>query len=156
VTDLITCRHGCDGDCYENDSDACTSLCHLTFGPTGGYEEVSRKDELIAFLHACLDEDQAAAESGETACWHVDYCNETGPVFHERFTPARVLAEVKAKRRILAELMPVIEELDDIAYSEGQGPMPYKEPPSLLLKLLALPYADRPGYLPEWAPEEQP
>jgi hypothetical protein len=41
------------------------------------------------------------------ACWHVDYCDEDGPIFMGRFDPARVLRDVESKRQLvgLAEFM---------------------------------------------------
>jgi len=48
-----------------------------------------------------------------------------------RFDPARVLAECEAKRRIVGLI-------------SSPGPQ--------ALRLLALPYADHPDYLPEWKP----
>lgn len=50
----------------------------------------------------------------------------------------RVLREVEAKRRLLDEVLPVVDELDEIAYSEGQCPVPYGELRVRMLKLLAL------------------
>lgn len=81
-----------------------------------------------------------------------------------RFSPARVLAEVEAKRRILDEHEPVGTTGD---YS-GSTPTvstvcmtchevglryAHEEWPCTTLRLLALPYADRPGYRDEWRPD---
>ena len=68
-----------------------------------------------------------------------------------RHDPARVLAEVDAKRRILdEELVPALRDYDterpdlakDVRYDIA----------ARVLQLLALPYADRPGYREEWRP----
>lgn len=62
--------------------------------------------------------------------------------------PARVLREIDAKRRIIAEHALngwVCSTCDD-------GEVPPQAFPCPTLRLLALPYADRPGYRKEWAP----
>ncbi|RAN92647.1 hypothetical protein GAR05_06139 [Micromonospora saelicesensis] len=76
----------------------------------------------------------------------------TGPASHAqsmadaehiaRHDPARVLAEVDAKRRILDLMMPG-RPVYPGAYGQA-----YRD----VLRLLALPYADRPGYRDEWKP----
>jgi hypothetical protein len=53
-----------------------------------------------------------------------------------RWDPARVLAEVNAKRRILDEAVRLMSYDGEFQF----------------LELLALPYADRPGYREEWRP----
>lgn len=58
-----------------------------------------------------------------------------------RWDPARVLAEVEAKRAILDEFR---RELADDLTNESA---------LWVLAVLALPYRDRPGYRPEWAPD---
>lgn len=72
---------------------------------------------------------------GGTGRWHAEHI--------ARHDPARVLAEVDAKRRLLSMA-------DDMA-----GGDPYQEGPAgvEVLALLALPYADRPGYRSEWSPQ---
>lgn len=69
-----------------------------------------------------------------------------------RWSPAHVLAECEGKRRIIeahsAELMDVVDGVEhwtDCADCR-QGP------PCHTLRLLALPFADRPGYREEWRP----
>lgn len=61
-----------------------------------------------------------------------------------RHDPARVLAECEAKRRIVEEVYPALELEFGGAY---RG-----EPATLLLQLLALPYADHPDFREEWRP----
>ncbi|MEU1787145.1 DUF6221 family protein [Streptomyces sparsogenes] len=66
-----------------------------------------------------------------------------------RHDPARVLAEVEAKRRILehhAKLHQYAEEQrqQEYALAAGAG--------DVVLKLLALPYVDHPRYREEWRP----
>jgi hypothetical protein len=57
-----------------------------------------------------------------------------------RHDPARVLREVDAKRRILD------------AYENYDREAPELDVPDSVVRLLALPYADRPGYRDDWRP----
>lgn len=59
--------------------------------------------------------------------------------------PARVLAEIEAKRRILAHIGMVV-------ISPGREALPpeYVEQMELFCKWIAQPYADRPGFPEEW------
>lgn len=85
-------------------------------------------DDLVAFLRARLDEDER-----DPGGW----------------SPARVLAEVDAKRRILAE-HPWRHEPD---WPSGrQCRQCATEHPCTTLRLLALPYAGHPDYREEWRP----
>lgn len=74
-----------------------------------------------------------------------------------RHDPARVLAELDAKRRILD-----LHQMDWRERPErgiGEADDPYcvacfgEGYPCATLRLFALPYADHPDYQPEWAPE---
>lgn len=111
--------------------------------------------DLVAFLRARLDDDEQAAreaavwwgdadEPGEAPHWRPVPCghiwnDQDGGIADEvadrhaahiaRHDPARVLAEVEAKRRMVDE--------------HGNGTC-------RTLRLLALPYADHPDYRPEW------
>lgn len=71
-----------------------------------------------------------------------------------RHDPARVLAEVAAKRRILDEIVPAMDGMDDRIDGEwGVGAMDPSEYESIgLLRLLARSYADHPDYREEWKP----
>lgn len=78
---------------------------------------------------------------------------ETGHGEHvARHDPARVLAEVNAKRRILDEIVPQIIGLDWQIISEWGSSQNEPDEHLPLLKLLALPYADHPGYCDGWRP----
>jgi hypothetical protein len=55
------------------------------------------------------------------------------------------LAECESKRRIISEVVPKLDALDDALEGEREDSL-------LLLRLLALPYADRAGYREEWKP----
>lgn len=70
-----------------------------------------------------------------------------------RHDPARVLAEVGAKRRILDDVLPTMQADElRIAGEWGVGSDPVREASDDLLSLLALPYAEHPDYREEWRP----
>lgn len=105
---------------------------------------------LVTFLLAQLDADQTAAEDAESACWHIDYCDDRGEPFHDRFTWARICAEVDAKRRIIK----AVDALDsDGSISSAIGG--YLDTDAIWAALV-LPYADRDGYDQHWASDPQP
>lgn len=130
-------------------------------------------EALITWLRVQLDEDEAAARAVPEPKWSryeeggddgwaieseppgVDFIVGDGPAaahvaLHD---PARVLREVAAKRQILDDVVPQINAMDDKIEDEwgtgGEGP---HEETWLLLRLLALSFADRPGYREEWRP----
>jgi hypothetical protein len=92
--------------------------------------------DLVAWLLEQIAADETAART-RTTSYHkrhdgMDDC---------AWTSARVLAECDAKRRIVEQYAPALDSDPDSV-------------PLLtwILELLALPYADRPGYDPSWAP----
>lgn len=101
--------------------------------------------EILAFINARLDEDEWIAQAAIRV-----YQAEWTPVGLQsqfdarvddhiaRHDPKRTLAEVKCKRRILAEVP--CTDLGRDGYCRTA-------------KLLALPYADHPDYRDEWRPE---
>ena len=119
-------------------------------------------DELVRWLGEQLDEDERIARAVEDRSapwdgqWMADgdsavrtvnghvlfYRHDSGPLkpgladHVAEWDPARVLREIDAKRRILATLH---EEGGDRMFAD-------------IFRLLALPYADRPGYREEWRP----
>jgi len=138
-------------------------------------------DDLVQFLRARLDEDEqaaAAASDGPWTPWRKARLHGLGQLEHAvmlpgdgigsrativtaswldaehiaRHNPARVLAEVDAKRRILD-----LHEAAEFEYADADvclscdsgGPLPY---PCPTVRLLALPYADHPDYHDEWRP----
>jgi len=116
--------------------------------------------DLVAFLRARLDEDERIARAcdGHTTfdgTGIVPGATARGPVMAvlpshvathiARHDPARVLAEVDAKRRIIDGLAEALDRHAD--YITGTFTV------EDVLRLLALPYRDHPGYRPEWAPE---
>ena len=102
---------------------------------------------LIEWLRAQLDDDERVAQDAESACSHVDYCDDWGRAFDERFDPARVLAEVDAKRRI-------ITAIHDRKTWRSDPPPQFidLDIESRVLELLALPYAGKEGYDESWRP----
>jgi hypothetical protein len=114
--------------------------------------------ELVDFLKARLDEDERTARgtmwegSGNKADWEeiasatleigveVIHTNDRMVNRHvARWDPARVLAEVDAKRRILDTYEAFLDE----SLTAGLD---------VALHLLALPYDQHPDYRQEWAP----
>ncbi|MFJ5967913.1 DUF6221 family protein [Streptomyces sp. NPDC093060] len=76
-----------------------------------------------------------------------------------RHDPARVLREINAKRQIIAMWKAADEEAaSDQRYAESYGSSPEGFPAGRedaledVVRLLALPYADRPGYKEAWRP----
>ncbi|MCT9092817.1 DUF6221 family protein [Streptomyces sp. ASQP_92] len=116
-------------------------------------------DDLVQFLRDRLDEDAEAAGTATPGPWHADggsvyathptdeVVSYTDSAEHiARHNPARVLADIEAKRQIL-----------DLHVAEpGQHPdfcgHDKHELPCPTLRLLALPYADHPDYREEWRP----
>lgn len=122
-------------------------------------------DALIAFLTARLDEDEAEQRE-KLRGWHEPNCAVIEDVDYECDcgVPARVLADVAAKRRIIElhrsggrvslgdDDQP--ESWRDYCDTCGSGE-PYEYPtwwPCDTLRLLALPFADHPDCRPEWRP----
>ena len=137
-----------------------------------------QRDALVAFTGARYDEDEAAAQAAarfDGKRWHAstpkheeeydqsvfdeDGANVVafgllpGSAAHmARYDPAWVLADIAIKRRILAEVVEQIDDMDARIEGEwGSGSHTTGES-DLLLSLLALPYAGHPDYRPEWAP----
>ncbi|WP_333742672.1 DUF6221 family protein [Streptomyces ardesiacus] len=139
-------------------------------------------DDLVQWLRAQLDDDERTARAATEGPWSVDddsyaeaiyaadrrttvvaggrwggeasVFESTEDALHiARHDPARVLREIDAKRRLIAlhrELEDPQEMQDYCATCEVTGK--YPEYPCKTLRLLALPYADRPGYRDEWRP----
>lgn len=157
-------------------------------------------ESLVEWLSAQLDVDQKLAQSAHLGPWRVefhDYAHESYWLVESRagdvvtngyegggatteanaahiaaWDPARVLAEVAAKRRIIAEHPTLTIFSEDMAGGERievpewycrrcfdtSGRPPWDdvdrvEEPCPTLRLLALPYAGRDGWREEWAPD---
>lgn len=112
-------------------------------------------DDLVTWLRAQLDEDERVARDalhrqttsrrmirGEMVEVKIGTPREW---LLSAWPPERVLREVEAKRLLLREVISVVRNMDtDRIGDEPEAPV--------LLRLLALPYADRPGYRDEWRP----
>jgi hypothetical protein len=133
-------------------------------------------EDLVAFLRARLDEDAELANSGESwsafdespssATRRVDVdhsiervvaCTRSWRGLHiARHDPARVLAEVAAKRRVIADYKDAVRTLN----AAGPGTPPHDIMTGATntylrtLRLLAAVYADHPDYLPKWGPDQ--
>lgn len=124
-------------------------------------------ESLVEWLSAQLDVDQRRAEAwehdnpddgGYYACpavqtepygdlpWGEENC-DCGLAARRGFT----LADIATKRRILAEVVPSIDQMDTKIAEEWGGYC--KGLGDQLLRLLALPYAGRDGWREEWRPE---
>jgi hypothetical protein len=66
-----------------------------------------------------------------------------------RHDPSHVLREIDAKRRILAEVYPEVAKAEEMIQDEWHSG---GDTDGDLLRLLALPYVNRPGYREEWRP----
>lgn len=122
-------------------------------------------DDLVAWLRAQLDEDERVAKAADSGRWLPEGKGISFEFYADEFpdgeawaylvadtkanqwhitnwAPARVLAEVEAKREIL-ESAAVLDDWD--------GGNPYMA--ARIIRALALPYADRDGYRAEWRPD---
>jgi hypothetical protein len=114
---------------------------------------VSDTDNLIAFLRAALDRDEQAALAGERY-WHgirIESATEAEEGHIRRWDPARVLAEVQAKRAILDDYAVVVSAIRRVDDVEGNQLLyARREARESDIRLLAQPYADQPGWRDEW------
>jgi hypothetical protein len=129
-------------------------------------------DDLIAFLKARIDEDEAAARAATDGPWRadpydamstqpsdwfvgapagtvgifpIDYSGPSNAAHIARHDPARVLREVEAKRRTI-EVLVRRYKASKPGMAEGAHFVMLMD----TLRLLALPYADHPDYREEW------
>lgn len=101
-------------------------------------------DDLVTWLRAQLDDDERIAGAAVNARLFDDYPDAAAIPFAERLGPEYVLAEVDAKRRIIAEHHPV----DPCDAHDAES----RTIACDTLRLLALAYGSRPGYRDEWKP----
>jgi hypothetical protein len=114
---------------------------------------------VVEFLAARLEEDEAAAEAAQAkAQVRISSGADFGPalgrlLFHQRFSPERVLAEVAAKRRILAQYVAAraaAESETDTDTEAGWVADGVLGALELAVRALAMPDADHPDFKPEW------
>ncbi|MGW4603753.1 DUF6221 family protein [Streptomyces sp. NPDC004532] len=125
-------------------------------------------DDLVQWLGKQLDEDAALAEAASPGPWHANAESDEvlavdGITVADGFAlsgrqlrattehiarhdPARVLRETDAKRQIIAEHDVCSRKLGESMDCQSL------EFPCTTLRLLAVPYADRPGYRDDWRP----
>ena len=127
-------------------------------------------DDLVRWLGEQLAKDERVAQAcpGGGRGWDADgiafYARDLNPEAQAHIVehdPARVLREIDAKRRIIAE-HPVDgwrcatcadpEDFDEDVDGDREWSRHGKYYPCPTLRLLALPYADRPGYREDWRP----
>lgn len=101
-------------------------------------------EDLVTWLSGVLDEDEREAVAA------VRWSEGCGDWVHiARHDPAAILADIAAKRRVLAEYQRVLGgEWSGDPHEEGQWIAL-----SNVVEFIASAYADRPGYRQEWAPE---
>jgi hypothetical protein len=123
---------------------------------------MSGMDTLVEFLHARLAEDEQVARVATPGPWRWAALGEATTDHIARHDPARVLAEIDAKRRIVdmhsghhecaawdrhsTDLTPT-DHTDTVLVDRG-----YTHEDDPTLRLLALPYAAHKDYRAEWAP----
>jgi hypothetical protein len=128
--------------------------------------------DLVQWLGVQLDEDERIARGATPGPWSESGVGDYGwgvsfnrdaagvetddseqgradSAFIAEHDPARVLREIDSKRRMLAIHRPYVPEPDQACLGCADAIM-FKWCP--IVRLLALPYADRPGYRAEWAP----
>lgn len=119
-------------------------------------------DDLAVWLLDQIGADEALAQRNSDgnglADGFPDYRTYDGPdleaadEYISHFGPARMLAECDSKRRIVAEHSVVYVPPPGSPYPVNDSCPVCDQLPCLTLRLLALPFADRPGYRQEWAP----
>ncbi|MFE1748991.1 DUF6221 family protein [Streptomyces anandii] len=127
-------------------------------------------DDLVLWLRAQPDEDERIAREAGGLAWSRPedpgdpaairdskgervVCDEGWPsegqeVHIAEWDPARVLREIDAKRQIIA----LHARAHHQCVAEDGPTQWHASDPCTTLRLLALPYADRPGYREEWRP----
>ena len=124
-------------------------------------------DDLLAFLAARLDEDEAAAHAAlhggsgrweryrEADLYDLDHrlVTTSGEFAHIiRHDPARVLREAEAKRAILARYEDCLARMEDPAYSGTAEYVQIREYEDFILPNLAAAWSDHPDCRPERKP----
>jgi hypothetical protein len=139
---------------------------------------VTTVEDLVQWLRAQLDEDERIARAASDGPWAAYRGPEKtwqskGDLIHPvrtwdhklgdpvimaaywadsrhiaEWDPQRVLREIDAKRQMLTAYAQVAaNDVNEVEYAHG-----YANALGEAVRLLALPYADRPGYREEWAP----
>ena len=127
-------------------------------------------DDLSRWLGEQLDEDERIARAAtpgpweqapervgflaSAEYWYVVDCSGTATARENaehvaEWDPARVLREIDAKRQLIADY---VESEQALSSAPDMWDVGRVEGLRIALRLLALPYADRPGYREEWRP----
>lgn len=115
-------------------------------------------EELVAWLRAALDDDEASEWPHRPSCQMLKPVPPGwgGPMLGDSFScncdaASRWIAEVGAKRRIIDEAVETLgrEDAWDPVLNGGSGEE--YDWARFVLRMIALPYADRDGFRPEWA-----
>jgi hypothetical protein len=133
-------------------------------------------NELVTWLRAQLDEDERVARAADAGRWLPEDKGITfeyrADDFHEgeaqarlvadsranqyhiaSWDPARVLAEVDAKRQMLDLADRLAADADDAAMgTHPEEAVTLAATARFIRATVALPYADQPGYRDEWRP----
>ncbi|WP_405695252.1 DUF6221 family protein [Streptomyces coelicoflavus] len=121
-------------------------------------------DELVQWLRAQLDNDDRTARAASSGWYGYNPTEQIAFVPPEdalhiaTHSPARVLREIDAKRQIIDQFAYWNERAASEAVNPPKFPQPGLDLGLLLdamnpvLRLLALPYADRSGYREAWRP----
>lgn len=106
---------------------------------------------LVEFLRARYDEEEHLAQCGDQRSPDMGLRLDDD-LYWVSVTPARVLADVESKRRITAEhTTSEAGEFEGKSYTLMWCPTCRSDGECPTLRLLALPYAKHPDFLPEWA-----
>lgn len=115
--------------------------------------------DLASWLLHALAADERALRSWDGSCFHIEACDDGWEAFSDRYPADRMLAECDAKRRIIELHGPIdrydtdsCRECSDSGWAGCVDGHSRVALPCPTLRLLALPYSDRPGYRPEWRP----
>jgi len=113
-------------------------------------------EDLVRWLGEQLDTDAKTAEPYAEKAVHARDCVMLPDGFHVTYpcdcgVPERILADIEAKRALINKYTESEESLDrwtcpdmsDVGRAEGLG---------TAIALLAVSYADRPGYREDWRP----
>jgi hypothetical protein len=114
---------------------------------------MSDADDLVAFVKRCLDEDERVAREGERY-WHgirIESATEVEEDHVRRWDPARVLAEVEAKRRILDLYEGACAEVRSFVTADQRAAARVAQfQLEAVITAFAQPYAGHEGWREEW------